>query len=250
MTGQSYVVAAFTPTLNKLHRLFEIKSGIAVMYNMVQLVGWCFCAFSLVTAIRNDGIEKIYTSDCYEVVGPTIVQLQELAFIEIVFSLFGIIPSSLPTVVLQLIARNFVILVTVARSPHVQSHQSVALFVFAWVCIEIIRFQWLIFKVVGSPAPALSFIRYACPIVLYPIGLVGEAWSIYRASGESADSDILLTVGELTLTLSHVINYVYFPLAIPGFAILYMNALKQFSKQRRVIHEEIEGKTASVKKSN
>ena len=146
---------------------------------------------------------------------------------------------------MQVIVRNIVILLSVNRHESLQLHISVFLFMFAWIITEIIRFPWLVFKSLGGKPPALlTLVRYASPLVLYPLGGVGEGWAMYRAlDAKVGGSDILFSTqlggSELSLTLSQLITFIYFPAFIPGFLYLYANAFRQCSKQTRKVFDDI-----------
>ena len=46
-----------------------VKSFIALIYNLIQFAGWCMCAYSMVQAALNDGIEQLFYTGTYAAVG-------------------------------------------------------------------------------------------------------------------------------------------------------------------------------------
>eukprot|EP00945_MAST-04E_sp_MAST-4E-sp1_P000274 g274.t1 len=204
------------------------KKVIALLYNLVQASGWIYAAASLWKVGGSKGphdFSERVGALAWPTVGPIVVFLQTFAFVEILLSLVGVIPSNIVSVALQLVVRNIVLLLTVNRHHGVQLHLSTFLFLLAWIITECIRFPWLIFKVVGEPPAALSNARYILPLVLYPLGGVGEGWAMYRAMG-IASGDILF----MNVSLAQIIKYVYFPLYVPGFCFLYVKAAKSCMK--------------------
>ena len=95
----------------------------------------------------------------------------------------------------------------------------------------------------GKPPAFLTILRYASPVLLYPLGGVGEGWTMYRAlDAKIGGSDVLFSTSvggvDLSLTLSQLVTYVYFPAFVPGFLYLYVNAFGQCRKQfGRVVNE-------------
>ena len=158
--------------------------------------------------------------------GRVVIACQQAALIEPVLCILGVIPSSIVTVLFQLLARNVVILLVVARHAEMQDHTSVCLFLAAWLLIEVVRFPWLCFKITGTPPRLLSIARYAAPLVLYPLGGAGEGWTMWRAAA-SGDA---ITFAGYSFTLGGFITFVYLPAYLPGFLFLYSAALKQFRR--------------------
>ena len=208
-----------TPDLWKASTL-SARGYCALAYNALQALGWASCALALAHA----GFAALGTGDprwAYAAAGPTVVHLQYLAMSEIVLCLAGVIPSSLLTVAAQLTVRNVVILVVTARHASLQAHPSVALFLLAWTVIECLRFPWLLCKTLGEPPVLLSYLRYALPLVLYPMGGVGEAWTMWRAMGALSDADVFFTVGGVSVTLGLLIVSMSFDFCEPEVAHTY-----------------------------
>ena len=208
----------FSPTFDKP---ITFKTVVQLVYNLAQTSGWLYIAYLLISNLpyRLDSFNSdVLATKTFPTVGKQVVFQCQLAFVEILLALFHIIPSNVTVVISQLIARNIVILVTVNRHLIVQQHVAVFIFILAWTLTEIVRFPWLIFKTLGQPPAILTYIRYASPIVLYPLGGIGEFWSMYNAQSVG-EKDILFTVMEYNFTLQNLIHYVYFPLFFPFFCI-------------------------------
>ena len=125
---------------------------------------------------------------------------------------------------------------------------SLALVYIAWTSVEVVRFPWLLQKQLSSDGTAssiLNYLRYTLFIVLYPLGGVGEAWTMYSSMEESKN-------GWEHMPL--VIKYVYFTLFFPGFFFLYTHMLKQRKKRlgggsSRSSKSTENQKTAAVRRS-
>ncbi|KAB0374210.1 hypothetical protein FD755_014466 [Muntiacus reevesi] len=64
---------------------------------------------------------------------------------------------------------------------HVQSEDSVLLFVIAWTITEIIRYSFYTFSLLNHLPYLIKWARYTLFIVLYPMGVSGELLTIYAA---------------------------------------------------------------------
>lgn len=218
-----------------------VKTKVQLVYNLNQTCGWFYVAYLMMISFASNP-DALLATETFPAVGSMVVLLCQLSFLEIPLAVFKIIPSSVVVVLAQLIARNIVILVTVNRHPSVQSSPAVFLFVLAWTLTETVRFPWLMFKTLGTPPYILSYIRYASPVLLYPLGAVGEFWSMYNAHATVGATDVLLSVQTFNLTLNHIIQYIYFPLFVPGFLYLWMNAVGNFKKQSKRLNIALETK--------
>lgn len=230
------------PTFDKAHAAVKSpRSLLALMYNTTQTIAWFRCSFLLCLAIRYNVFDVgLLASETWPAIGSSLVLAQSLALVEPVLCLLGVIKSKVFTVVMQLLVRNIVLLLAVNRHTELQGHLSVFLFVSAWILSEIVRFPWLTLKVLGSPPPLLSLLRYTLPLALYPLGGIGEAWTMWRAQSVLASPDVLFHIAGYGVTLTHVVQYVYMPAYIPGFAYLYWTAVLRFKKEYRNFKEKIE----------
>jgi len=138
---------------------------------------------------------------------------------------------------MQLLARNTVILLIIqfVQSPIVHKSPAILICFIAWILADLPRFAWLIVKSwtsSGALLSALTSIRYSSFIILYPLGGIGEFWSMYNAIGLEAHiiTERVLHV-DYTFDAGTFVKFVYMPLFIPGFLFLYTNMLS--SRKRR-----------------
>lgn len=228
------------PTFEKASTVVSSPRALAALaYNVVQTAAWGYCAALLDNGIRWGVFDAdVLASRTWPAVGAAVVFAQSIALIEPVLCLAGVIKSNVFTVCMQLLVRNIVLLLAVNRHAELQEHVAVFLFAFAWILSEVIRFPWLTCKVLGTPPPLLSLIRYSLPLVLYPLGGIGEAWTMWRARYVLNEPDVLIRAGGIDVTLTHVVHFLYMPAYLPGFAYLYFNAVKRFQKELRNFYKK------------
>ena len=215
-------------------------SDIALLYNACQCFGWFRILYLMLLNAAAQGwdFDKIVATNHFAA-GEELRFFQKLAMLEIAFSIFGVVKSSLKMVCLQLLVRNIVVLVAVpAAGLAVQQHVGLFCIYVAWTLTEIIRFPWLLSKgFAGAAPPWLDRLRYFSPILLYPLGGLGEGWTMwnsYAANVPPVDSlGLLGAVGLPPFPIKEFIVYVYFPLYVPGFAALYVGALRRFFKGKK-----------------
>ena len=228
------------PTFEKASAAVSSPRALAALaYNVVQTAAWGYCAVLLDNGIRWGVFDAgVLASRTWPAVGAAVVFAQSIALIEPVLCLAGVIKSNVFTVCMQLLVRNIVLLLAVNRHAELQEHVAVFLFAFAWILSEVIRFPWLTCKVLGTPPPLLSLLRYSLPLVLYPLGGIGEAWTMWRARYALNEPDVLVRAGGIDVTLTHVVHFLYMPAYLPGFAYLYFNAVKRFQKEFRNFYKK------------
>ena len=224
-----------TSLCRRLRGGLSVRETAALLYNAIQTAGWLYAASSLDSAVRWDVLDvDALANRTFSSAGPPIVAMQTLALVEPLLCLLGIIPSAMSSVVLQIVVRNVVILLAVNRHAVLQNHVSVFMFFFAWMVTELVRFPWLILKITaGEPPQLLTLVRYTLPLMLYPLGGAGELWTMWRARTLVGDGDVLSVAG-FTVTLGSFVTYVYLPMYIPGFCLLYYQAFRKWRKTIKV----------------
>lgn len=203
------------------------------LYNIISTLLWSVILFQ---AIRNAIIflsrdadvestaECIYISHSYtNYPHQTLVLVQVFnAIVEISNTLLGIVKSSIPTVLLQFLAR---LLITVGISYYVPESEgnfhflSYTTLSLAWSVTEVIRYSFFSAKLVKNDIPyCLLWLRYSTFFILYPAGLFSELYVVY-------------------LSLDSVRGYGYYwflifalTMYIPGFFVLYGYMIKQRKK--------------------
>ena len=133
----------------------------------------------------------------YDVVGHIVAIVQTAAALEVVHAFTGLVKSSLPTVVMQVYSRLFLVwaitqkyeqvcleLLTFTAHAHVPTLQSshnalYSTMILAWSITEVIRYTFYVHSLTRGVVPGvLVYLRYTTFYVLYPLGASSEAWLI------------------------------------------------------------------------
>lgn len=223
-----------------------LRAATLTVYNAAQCAGWLLLAvkaLQLAAAVYAGEVAAPLHEALWEHgrFGELLVALQWLSMAELPLVLLGVLRARIAAVAMQLLARNLVILLTVAPSPALHAHPSFAIFAAAWVLTEVVRFPLLLLKGVGAQPPRLLHtLRYTLFIVLYPMGGIGEVWAMLTAMQEGGTRDVL----GLQLPLAAFIKYAYLPLFLPGFALLYTHMFAQRRARLASDGDEKRSKTA------
>ncbi|KAK8076373.1 tyrosine phosphatase-like protein [Apiospora phragmitis] len=129
---------------------------------------------------------------------PFLAFTQTLAFLEVAHAALGLVGASAATTVLQIGGKNLVVWTVMARFPELflgTDNEGNSLWgqrggptgfagcVLAWGCSEMIRYAFFVGQLLrGEPFGWIKWLRYNAFLVLYPVGLVSEAWLVYLAS--------------------------------------------------------------------
>ena len=166
-------------------------------YNLTQFIGWIFVllkVFNLLFFKWDNSVDFLKAS--YRDTGFFVLMLQQLAQAELVFAAVGILKTPISNIFMQLLARNIVVLFIVQYTDSEKILNSPAIFIYtvAWALADAPRYLWLIIKSFNSCGPRckkrlsslfsfLTYIRYTSFILLYPLGGLGEGWTMYNAHG-------------------------------------------------------------------
>ncbi|CUM55165.1 uncharacterized protein AC631_03717 [Debaryomyces fabryi] len=203
------------------------------LYNIIAALLWFVILFQTlrdaIIFLNHDSdveptAECIYISHSYtDYPHKTLVLVQVFnAVVEISNALLGIVKSSIPTVLLQFLAR---LLITIGISYYVPESEGNFHFMsyitlsLAWSVTEVIRYSFFSAKLVKNDIPyGLLWLRYSTFFILYPAGLFSELYVVY-------------------LSLDSVRGYAYYwflifalTMYIPGFFVLYGYMIKQRKK--------------------
>ncbi|KAI5965006.1 hypothetical protein KGF57_000799 [Candida theae] len=148
---------------------------------------------------------------------------------EFLHSVLGLVPTPIPTLLLQSFAR-LVILVgicfVIPESPANYNIYTFAGLTLAWSITEIIRYGFYVLKLGKFPVPYfVLWLRYSAFFVLYPLGLVCESATVYNS---------YQVVATRLPGYSKFLKYAL-PLYLPGFLYLYSYMIKQ---RRKVLTRE------------
>lgn len=148
---------------------------------------------------------------------------------EFLHSVLGLVPTPIPTLLLQSFARLIILIGICYVIPESPANYNVFTFAgltLAWSITEIIRYGFYVLKLGKFSVPYwVLWLRYSAFFVLYPLGLVCESVTVYYSY------EVIAT---RLPSYSNFLKYAM-PLYIPGFLYLYSYMIKQ---RRKVLNRE------------
>ncbi|RCK66472.1 Very-long-chain (3R)-3-hydroxyacyl-CoA dehydratase hpo-8 [Candida viswanathii] len=194
-----------------------------IFYNGVSALLW---AYILVQCVKD------YSAGSYPVEDiPHKFMVYTQIFnssVEILHSVIGLVPTPIPTLLLQSFARLIIMIGICVVIPESLANYDIVVFsglTLAWSITEVIRYGFYVIKLSGVKTPPywLVWLRYSAFFVLYPLGLVCESLTVYNSYDYVKD---------------RLPYYYYFlkyaiVLYIPGFLYLYTYMIGQRSKVLR-----------------
>lgn len=152
---------------------------------------------------------------------------------EFLHSVFGLVPTPIPTLLLQSFARLIILVgicYVIPESPANYNIFTFAGLTLAWSITEIVRYGFYVLKLGKFTVPySILWLRYSAFFILYPLGLVCESATVYN-SYEVIESRLP--------RYSKFLKYAL-PLYIPGFLYLYSYMIKQRGKVLRREKEKL-----------
>lgn len=174
-------------------------------YNFLCLVLWsCFLIRIAV------GVHDYYEDTFY-----LLATAQTLALLELVHSATGLVRSPLVSTTLQVFSRIGMLWAIAFPFDKVHDSSAFKLMTIAWGLVEVPRYAFYAVNLYGKVPYALKWMRYSFFIVLYPMGISGELWCLYK-SFDQVPFFWAVVVAAL--------------LYIPGSPFLYMHMVKQRKK--------------------
>lgn len=192
--------------------IHNLGSMYLLAYNTVAAVLW-FVVFATTVSNFVSGSYLESSTSPHQF----LIAIQSVnAALEISHTIFGLVRSPLPSLLLQFFAR---LLITIAVSytvPHSPGNFCLAYvgLSFAWSVTEIIRYSFFAYKEVRAPPHWLLWLRYLSFVVMYPLGLICEPMVVYK------------TLAYVSGFHLHFLSF-GMTLYIPGFVVLYRHMWKQ-----------------------
>ena len=151
-----------------------------VLYNMVLVCGWfnilmhtCWCGYRAYLSNSLAPFSKLYPA-----VEWYLLIFQTAAVMEILHAAVGLVKSNPVLTAFQVFSRLFITWAIAYSVKQVQSHISISMCLFAWSVTEVIRYSYYAFSLYNCTPYFLTWCRYTFFIVLYPLGVTGEVWSV------------------------------------------------------------------------
>ncbi|KAK6361614.1 hypothetical protein TWF730_005333 [Orbilia blumenaviensis] len=210
---------ASRPTAKQRQEL-KLKANYLVAYNTLSSALWAVVLVRTILINIRQGPEKVY-----EGVGEYTKWTQTLATMEIVHALAGIVRTPLVTTVVQVASRLNLVWPILHLCPEsMRTSPAYSTMLLAWSVTEVIRYTYYARNLQGEPPAWLTTLRYNTFFVLYPVGILSEAWEIYGSLGElDGVSGIVALVEKVVLYGSYV----------PGAYVMYTHMMHQRRKMMR-----------------
>ncbi|PGH13647.1 hypothetical protein AJ79_03495 [Helicocarpus griseus UAMH5409] len=152
-------------------------------YNTTAALFWLHILLTtlstLLSSSSSPNISSVYTS-----LEPWTRCAQTLAVAEILHAATGIIHSPIFTTFTQVFARSVQVWAINYAFPAVTaSSRPYPAMLLAWATADVVRYCYFAVMLAGWSIPGvLKWLRYSLFIVLYPVGIGGEWWLMYKAT--------------------------------------------------------------------
>eukprot|EP00835_Amoeboradix_gromovi_P002768 NODE_163_length_16507_cov_1.031814.p10 type:complete len:201 gc:universal NODE_163_length_16507_cov_1.031814:4062-3460(-) len=185
-------------------------------YNLINLATWSYMLFMVV----NHTSTKFYFSLAYQTVDYLRI-IQSVALLEPIHAL--LLNTSALNTMIQVASRLLIVWgpYYLWQSEELRMSFSYLILVSAWSVAEVIRYSFYAFKEIGYIPYPLLWVRYTGFIVLYPVGVAMEVFTLYMVTLQNHSFNFIL--------------YIIMACYIPGLFVLYTHMLKQRSK---ALHKE------------
>lgn len=162
------------------------------------------------------------SSTLHAISGALIAVVQSLAILEILHALLGIVKTPVPTTVVQVFSRLFLVwgiserYINSAASPWYTS------MVFAWSVTECVRYPFYANALMGSESNFLQWARYTFFYLLYPLGAGSEAMLMFKTLPNKYPWE-----NASVWTPEKYLVAVLFVLWWPGLYVMYTHMIRQ-----------------------
>ncbi|KAF8993701.1 tyrosine phosphatase-like protein [Cyathus striatus] len=169
-------------------------------------------------------LQLVYSraTTAYSRIGPQTAFVQSFAILEVIHVLLGWVRSPLPTTVMQISSRLFLVWGIVEQFPEVRTNPLYASMVLAWSMTEVIRYTFYACSLLGVNSGALLYLRYSTFYVLYPLGASSEAFLIYATLPSFSST--------LGWKATDYVRAVLFSIWWPGLYVMYTHMMRQRGK--------------------
>uniref|UniRef100_A0A3Q2CJB7 Very-long-chain (3R)-3-hydroxyacyl-CoA dehydratase n=1 Tax=Cyprinodon variegatus TaxID=28743 RepID=A0A3Q2CJB7_CYPVA len=218
---------------NKKRTKSALITAWLTFYNIAMTAGWLVLAITMMRFYIQKGTHK----GLYRSIARTLKFFQTFALVEV--RICRIVRTSVIVTGVQVCSRIYMVWFITSSIRQIQNEESVLLFLVVWTVTEITRYSYYTFKLLHHLPYFIKWARYNFFIILYPLGVVGELFTIYAAL------PFVRRSGMYSMRLPNKYNvsfdYYYFLIIvmlsyIPLFPQLYLHMLRQ---RRRVLHGEV-----------
>ncbi|XP_052162767.1 very-long-chain (3R)-3-hydroxyacyl-CoA dehydratase PASTICCINO 2A-like isoform X1 [Oryza glaberrima] len=188
------------------------------LYNWIVFIGWVQVSWFMILALLKNGYDAVYAA-----VEQHLLFAQTAAIMEILHSIVGLVRSPVPSTVLQVTGRLFMIWGILWSFPETHSHILVTSLIICWCITEVTRYSFYGMKESFGFTPSwLFWLRYSTFIVCFPVGMVCEVVLIYIALPFMEMKALQYQASEKSDKWSFSFNYFYANLFfMASFATVY-----------------------------
>lgn len=181
--------------------LVFIKIAYLSIYNIGQGVAFWVIVMKLLYRLFIDGQDAFHTA--YDDVSDLFLTCQLCAVLEIINPIFKIVNTGVVAPILQVGGRNFILFALVMLHKELHSSAVVYFLFMAWALVETIRYPFYVVSLFRKKFYWLSWLRYSCWVVLYPVGLTCEGLIVFKSIPLVAKSGIL------SISLPNSMNFAF-----------------------------------------
>jgi len=154
--------------------------------------------------------------------GALVAVVQSLAALEIVHAIVGIVKTPVPTTVVQVFSRLFLVWGISERYINAAASPWYASMIFAWSVTECVRYPFYANALMGSESNFLQWARYTLFYVLYPLGAGSEAMLMFKTLPNVYPWD-----KPSAWNAEKYLVAVFFVLWWPGLYVMYTHMIRQ-----------------------
>ncbi|CCW64440.1 unnamed protein product [Phytomonas sp. EM1] len=149
-----------------------------LLYNTAMAAGWATVLGRAAIHLLRGGP----STTVYDAVAVPLVLFQTGAAAEVVHAMIGLVRSPVGTTLLQLLSRLLVLYgaVRIGETPARRDPAFLQMLI-AWALSEVIRYTFYGANLLGKATGWLTWLRYSAFMLLYPLGISGEAMCLYKA---------------------------------------------------------------------
>ncbi|KAI0018105.1 protein tyrosine phosphatase-like protein [Xylariomycetidae sp. FL0641] len=188
------------------------KTTYLLLYNALSLALWGTLTLrTLLSFFQSSPPDTLYET----LLRPSLVTTQSLALLEVPHAALGLVRASPATTALQVGGKNLVVWTVMARFPdQVADSWGFVGCLLAWGFSEVVRYGFFTCLLARGDVWAwLKWLRYSAFVVLYPPGLLSEAWLVYLCLTRAEDVGMMyrayLFLGLLAYIPAGYVLYTY-----------------------------------------
>merc|ERR1711879_534351 len=140
-----------------------VSSVYLIFYNLLQTLGWSCILYNVaINYVNEEGPEQVWPK-----VATLLILFQNLAILEVLHCIVGIVRAPVVTTFIQVLSRVAVTYVCMEIPPSREGY-IFSLLMISWSVIEIVRYSFYACSLLNVNIYIHKWLRYTLFIVLYP----------------------------------------------------------------------------------